>query len=185
MSGVAPVSAASSAVQITDGAFKPATLTVAQGDVVTWTNGGAMRHTVTADDGSFDSGPLSNGDAFGNLFDTPGTFAYHDSLDATMKGIVIVRPVKPTPTPSGTPAPTPPPGTLPPDFKTPPPVATPGPSATASSVPSASPTGASSPPGNSSIDPERPVPLLIASIVAAIAGVGLWILGRRQDTPGG
>ena len=185
MSGVALVWAATGAVEITDGAFKPAILTVAQGDVVTWTNGGAMPHTVTADDGNFDSGPLSKGDAFGSLFDTPGTFAYHDSLDPAMKGTVIVKPVKPTPTPNGTPAPTPPPGTLPPDFKTPPPVSTPEPSGTASPVPSASPTGVARPPGNGSTGPERPVALLIASVVAAIAGVGLWILSRRQDTPSG
>jgi hypothetical protein len=185
MPRVALVSAASGAVQITDGAFKPATLTIAQGDVVTWTNGGAKPHTVTADDGSFDSGPLSTGDAFGNLFDTPGTFAYHDSLDATMKGSVIVKPVKPTPTPNGTPAPTPPPGTLPPDFKTPLPVSTPESSVTASSVPSVSPTGAESAPSTGSSGPERPVALLIGSVVAAIAGIGLWILSRRQDTPRG
>lgn len=183
--GVSLVSAANGAVQITDGQFKPATVTVAQGDVVTWTDVGAMRHTVTADDGSFDSGPLSTGDAFGNLFDTPGTFAYHDSLDPTMKGKVIVRAVKPTPTPNGTSSPTPPPGTLPPNFKTPAPAPTPGPSTTASPASSPSSTGAGSPPGNGSDVPERPVALLVASVFAAIAGLGLWILARRQDTPKG
>src|SRR4029077_757706 len=112
--------------------------------VVTWTNVGTMKHTVTADDGSFDSGPLAKGDAFGNLFDAPGTFTYHDKLDPAMKGAVIVKAAKPTSTPNGTPRTTPPPGTLPPDFKTP--FSTPSPSAAEGSTPSVSPTGVGGPP---------------------------------------
>jgi plastocyanin len=45
-------------VSVVDFAFEPATLEVPVGTTVTWTNNGSRPHTVTADDGSFDSGPL-------------------------------------------------------------------------------------------------------------------------------
>ena len=62
-------------------------MTVTAGSVVTWNNTGAKAHTVTADDGSFDSGNLDPGQAFGNLFDTAGTFAYHDARRPNAQGL--------------------------------------------------------------------------------------------------
>ncbi|MCD6059366.1 MAG: blue (type 1) copper domain protein [Thermomicrobiales bacterium] len=50
------------AVQVVDFAFEPGTLTVPAGATVTWTNAGSRPHTVTADDGSFDSGRLDPGE---------------------------------------------------------------------------------------------------------------------------
>ena len=44
------------AVSIVDFAFQPASIEVPAGSTVTWTNTGAAPHTVTADDGAFDSG---------------------------------------------------------------------------------------------------------------------------------
>lgn len=185
--GILPVAAADGAVRITDGAFEPGSVTVTQGDVVTWTNAGTEQHTVTADDGSFDSGPLSSGDVFGNLFDAPGTFTYHDTHDPTMKGTVVVKAAKPTPTANGTPVPTPPPGTLPPNFRTLPPLPTPTPttSSAESLGPVISPSGSAGGPSDGSGSPERPVLLLVVSVIAGIASLGLWIAGRRQDTPTG
>ncbi len=118
-------------ISISDGAYAPATLTIAQHDAVFWKNDGSAKHTVTADDGSFDSGPLNPGDAFGNVFDVAGTFAYHDTTSGSrLKGTITVTPVAATSVPTG---PTPPAGTLPPNFHTPVPAptdssaATPGP----------------------------------------------------------
>ena len=109
-------------ISIEDGAYKPATLTVAQHTAVFWHNDGTSTYTVTADDASFDSGPLNPGDVFGNVFDVAGTFAYHDANDPSgMQGTITVTPVAATPVPTG---PTPPPGTLPPDFHTPVPAPT-------------------------------------------------------------
>src|SRR5713226_695258 len=52
-------------------------LTVAVGTTVTWTNTGAVAHTVTADDGaSFDSGSLDPQATFNSTPGTPGMFTY-------------------------------------------------------------------------------------------------------------
>ena len=46
-------------VAIVDVAYQPGSILVQAGDTVTWTNTGSTPHTVTADDGSVDSGPLA------------------------------------------------------------------------------------------------------------------------------
>jgi plastocyanin len=184
LAGLAPVAAAGPTVKISDGAYTPESLTVTQGDVVTWTNFGTKPHTVTADDGSFDSGALSTGDSFGNLFDTPGTFGYHDT-ESSMTGTIVVEAAAPTPTPNGTPPPTPPAGTLPPDFKTRPPVPTDTPAPTAPPTPSpttsAAPSAAVVPSDTSGGSSLGPV-VVIAAVVIAVA-IGLILVRRRRPAP--
>jgi|GEM_PF-3472130 len=74
-------SAATTAVQnqninIQDNFFSPTTLSVPVGTTVVWTNNGTMMHTVTADNGSFDSGDIMPGGTFSETFNTIGTIAY-------------------------------------------------------------------------------------------------------------
>ena len=63
-------------VDLKNFAFSPKTLTVAPGTTVVWTNSDSAAHTVTADDGSFDSGNLNQGATFKFTFSKAGTFAY-------------------------------------------------------------------------------------------------------------
>jgi plastocyanin len=56
--------------------FAPAEVHVAHGAAVLWTNTSTLAHTVTADDGSFDSGMLNPGDSFRMEFDSPGVYQY-------------------------------------------------------------------------------------------------------------
>src|SRR5206468_1043544 len=49
-------------VQIVDDAFAPKNINVPVGTIVIWTRNGSHPHTVTADDGSFDSGLLRGTD---------------------------------------------------------------------------------------------------------------------------
>jgi len=79
------------AVHISDFAFAPRTITVAVGTRVTWMNlQPAIQHTVTADDGSFGSNPLSTGTSFSRVFTIVGTYPYHCSIHTDMVGTVIV-----------------------------------------------------------------------------------------------
>ena len=75
-----------------DEAFVPPEISVSsEGNIVSWTNDDSIEHTVTSDDGSFDSGPIAPGDTFDNTFDSPGEFGYHCSIHPFMTGVVIVE----------------------------------------------------------------------------------------------
>jgi hypothetical protein len=50
-----------------------------------------LPHTVTALEGTFDSGKLNGGESFSVTFTKPGTFLYKCLIHPTMKGTVIVR----------------------------------------------------------------------------------------------
>lgn len=82
---------ASNEVTIQNFAFGPATVTVKVGDTVTWTNMDLTGHSATADDGSFDTGVLSQGKSGSVTFDTAGTFTYHCTPHPNMKGTVVVE----------------------------------------------------------------------------------------------
>ena len=56
--------------------FMPKETHVAPGATVLWTNSSPLGHTVTADDGSFDSGMVDPGATFSQAFDAPGVYAY-------------------------------------------------------------------------------------------------------------
>lgn len=73
-------------VEIRNFQFTPRMLNVVPGDTIVWINYDIVPHTATADDGSWDSGELKNGerwsmtverDAFGDYF-----CAYHPSMKA-------------------------------------------------------------------------------------------------------
>src|SRR2546423_3450191 len=101
--------------------FAPATVTIDPGDTVQWTARSA-NHTVTADDGSFDSSggggtTMTPGTTFSHTFSTPGTYRYYCRIHGGKNGIGMsgtggVRGSSPSPSPSPPPSPPPPrPGT--------------------------------------------------------------------------
>lgn len=66
-------------------------LTVGTGDVVVWTNVGEVEHTVTANNGEFNSGYLRPGENYSVKFENKGTFMYHCMVHGGwMKGVVTV-----------------------------------------------------------------------------------------------
>jgi plastocyanin len=77
-------------VGIGDNFFDPPDAAVEPGSTITWTNNGAVPHTVTADDGSFDSGVLNPGDSYTVAFDGQGTVTYHCAIHPEMRGSVTV-----------------------------------------------------------------------------------------------
>ena len=57
--------------------FAPTTVHISPGQTVMWVNSSPLAHTVTADDGSFDSGLVDPDGTFSMSFDTPGTYQYY------------------------------------------------------------------------------------------------------------
>lgn len=89
--GATGVSATDASVSIHDFAFNPGTITVSAGGSVHWSNDQAgVTHTVTADDGSFDSGRLMSGQSFDWTFATAGTIAYHCNIHPSMHGTIVI-----------------------------------------------------------------------------------------------
>ena len=72
-------------------AFSPATLTVAVGTTVKWTNKDGIAHTVTSDTGLFDSKNVNANGVFSYMFMTAGTFNYHCTIHPSMIAKVIVN----------------------------------------------------------------------------------------------
>lgn len=71
--------------------YVAATLEVAPGTTVVWTNRDPVVHTVTADDGAVDSGVLAPGASWSWTFAAEGTVSYHCTPHPFMNGTVVVR----------------------------------------------------------------------------------------------
>jgi plastocyanin len=71
--------------------FDPPTLTIAVGDPVRWFNDDALPHTVSAIDGSWDSGNLAPGTSYERTFDAAGTYPYLCRYHPGMTGTIEVR----------------------------------------------------------------------------------------------
>ncbi len=80
-----------STVEIKKFMFAPMTLTVSVGTTVTWKFEDSTPHTVAADDNSFISSPMSNGQTYTHTFDTAGTVKYHCSIHPFMTGAIVVK----------------------------------------------------------------------------------------------
>jgi plastocyanin len=77
-------------VAIPGKAFAPSVIQVLVGDTVAWQNGDVTNHTVTADDGAFDSGFLAPGTTYSISFPRTGRFDYHCTIHKYMTGTVVV-----------------------------------------------------------------------------------------------
>lgn len=94
----APASPAASAiagapdVTMRGSVFHPVTVEVRAGETVDWLNDDVTVHTVSALDGSFNSGIMAIGDAFSVTFATAGSFDYVCAIHPLMTGTVVVSP---------------------------------------------------------------------------------------------
>jgi plastocyanin len=88
-------------VVVHHGEFVPAEITVAPGDTVRWRHDDAGDpHSITADDGSFDSHPdcsatapercMQAGETYERTFPSLGRFPYHSRTEG-QRGVVVVR----------------------------------------------------------------------------------------------
>ncbi len=99
MASGGPALAAS--VTIGDNFYSPNSVTISVGQSVPWTYiSGSTIHSVTADNGSFNSSPgcpgdvnacMHPGDSYSHTFSTAGTFSYHCLVHGfAMSGTVVV-----------------------------------------------------------------------------------------------
>ena len=77
-------------VEIKDFAFSQTTITIKKGETITWVNKDVAGHSATADDKSFDTGVLAQGEEGAVTFENTGTFSYHCTPHPNMKANVIV-----------------------------------------------------------------------------------------------
>ena len=84
--------AGAATVTIADFAFDPATIEVAVGDSITWTNDDSTAHTATVEGGGPDTGSLAGGASGTLTFDEPGTYTYRCAFHpGSMQGEVVVQ----------------------------------------------------------------------------------------------
>jgi plastocyanin len=74
-------------ITIQDSVFEPGEVTVPVGTTVIWEHEGSFNHTVTADDGTFDSGTLTNGDTFTFTFEEAGAYPFHCIFHGAPDGV--------------------------------------------------------------------------------------------------
>ncbi len=72
-------------------AFVPASINVAAGTTITWTNKDGIAHTVTSSTNLFNSGSLGPGKSFTFTFAAAGSFGYYCAIHPTMTATVTVN----------------------------------------------------------------------------------------------
>ncbi|HKB88584.1 MAG TPA: cupredoxin family copper-binding protein [Patescibacteria group bacterium] len=77
-------------VIIQGNAFTPDALTVKVGTKITWTNNDSYAHTVTSNNGAFDSGNLASGQSFSFTFTKAGSYGYYCMVHPFMKAKIVV-----------------------------------------------------------------------------------------------
>jgi plastocyanin len=83
---------AANTVTIKNFAFSPNPITVKTGTTLTVVNDDTITHTLTADNGAFDTGDLAGGRRARLTLDRPGTYTYHCQIHTFMTGTVRVSP---------------------------------------------------------------------------------------------
>jgi plastocyanin len=92
LEGQAPVGGQDTVTAIVeDFLFQPGRLEITAGTTIVWTNNGQVMHTVTAEDGSFDSGPIEPRQQRALTFARPGTFPFRCTPHPFMRGVIEVR----------------------------------------------------------------------------------------------
>lgn len=81
-------------ISMKNSAFSPPSLQVNINATITWINDDNIVHTVTAGNGSFDSGDIAPGSKFTSTFTNTGTYNYHCIHHSGMSGVVMVAGIR-------------------------------------------------------------------------------------------
>ena len=71
--------------------FNPDKITVRSGTNIQWINNDNTQHQIMSDTGSFQSNILNPGDSYNFFFAKTGIYGYHDALNPTVTGTIIVQ----------------------------------------------------------------------------------------------
>lgn len=77
-------------IEIQDFKFVPDYVVVPKGEMVQWTNKGAVVHTSTSDTQVWDSGDIQPNKFYKRRFNQTGAFPYHCTYHPLMKGTIRV-----------------------------------------------------------------------------------------------
>ncbi len=78
-------------ITIQNGTFNPNKITIKSGTNVQWINNDNTQHQIMSDSGAFQSNILNSGDSYNFFFDKTGIYGYHDALNSTITGTIIVQ----------------------------------------------------------------------------------------------
>ena len=81
---------AATVIRIQDMAFSSATVTIDAGTAVRFINDDDTKHNATADDESWGTGTLTEGQSFSRYFDEAGTYTYHCTYHPDMVATIVV-----------------------------------------------------------------------------------------------
>ena len=91
-----PAGAATKTVNIYGSGFSPKSVTITEGDTVTWTNKDNITHQVLENKGAFVSPVLKPGQSYSFTFRAAGTYNYKDELHPKLTATVTVKGLPPT-----------------------------------------------------------------------------------------
>lgn len=77
-------------IDIEDFAFVDGEITIQVGDTVTWTNNDSTTHTVTQQQGDFNSGDLLSDGTYSVTFTEAGEYEYYCFYHEGMRGTITV-----------------------------------------------------------------------------------------------
>jgi plastocyanin len=94
---VAPAQAAvTKTVNIYSASFSPKSVTITEGDTITWVNRDTANHQILGDSGRFVSAIIKPKKSFSFTFRAAGTYGYKDELHPKIRGTIVVKGAPPT-----------------------------------------------------------------------------------------
>ena len=85
------MTSAATTISIQNMTFNPNKITIKSGTNIQWVNNDNVQHQIVSDSGAFQSNILNPGDSYNFFFDKTGIYGYHDALNSTVTGTIIVQ----------------------------------------------------------------------------------------------
>jgi plastocyanin len=85
------VTSAATTVSIQNMTFNPNKITIRSDTNIQWINNDNVQHQIVSDTGAFQSNILNPGDSYNFFFGKTGIYGYHDALNPTITGTIIVQ----------------------------------------------------------------------------------------------